>query len=822
MNGAQPGKRSLDERSNGNRASRKRSTRERGHARAGGAVLWLVIFLAAAAAILSYKAFEDRVDRRLRSAVLQRLGQMFPQTRIAIERVTIEGPSKISVHGLRLAVRDGNKARQVAEVSRLDLTGDLDIAHFVQETVLVRQVDIFRPQIDLWQTQSGAWSVLALACKKTDNAPTPLVSIHDGELRLFRELSANATPIIFHDINGEIGEASEGDFAGQGMLQGKLVARSSGTCEAVEVRCSLDRTRGQWSLEGAMRDLNFSTDLIAKLPGDLSESLTQLAGLTCKASANFLVQKPAADLPWAFSVRGKLASGRLQDTRLPYPLEELSGDFFCNNDSLQLRNIKARSGEASFKLETDIKGFHPQAPVVIHAEATMLQLDGRVYSALPAKWRTYWDRVRPEGYVDAKVYLASDGTTWRPRLEVACRDVQLECWLFPYPLTNVVGSVCIESDRISGQELSGKAGGQPITGDFDFSRVANEWFGRLQLGTAGAIAIDEKVLSALTVRNQPTSNVERFVRSLEPAGSFQVHNAVFERRQDEPTVWHKELDIRVYDCSMLYQHFRYPLHRIQGRILATDDHWRLENFEGWNDGGRIQCNGEWVDGHESGVPFRLGFTAYSLAMEEELQRALPPDARQLWEQIEPSGNLDRAEVSIVRQTGTAPLDIQVALHEDNEPNSDTGQSLRLHPKSFPYWLSDVACDLTYRPGFLDITKASATNGNSRVSLEAQCQQNAVGNWIGSVRWLPSSRVMVDTQLLRALPEAISRGMIELDLRGPVNIMGQTNFELPSDGSRALATDLDLVLDMEDVQLGDGKVVDGVRGTLRLKGRRDDV
>jgi hypothetical protein len=791
-------------------------------------VLWLIILLAAIAAILSYRAFETGIDRRLRAIVTTRLGEMFPQTRVALDRVTIDGPNKIVVHGLRIVIKDGTKVRQILQIERAVLSGDLDIAHCVQETVRVHRIDIYRPQATLWQTESGAWSLQGLACKNKSGQPPPTLCIHDGQLRIYRELLATSTPIVLLDINGEVGE---GEFipdsepvAGSParLLEGKLRGRSSGTCEAVEIDGWLNPVRGQWRLEGSMRDLAFSTDLAAKLPGNLSRSLAQLAGLSCKASARFLLERSAADAEWEFRVRGKLGYGRLNDSRLPYPLENLSGDFFCDNKSLQLRDVKAESGEASFKLDADIKGFSPQAPVVLCAEATMLQLDGRVYNALPAKWRTYWDKVRPEGYVDAKVYLTSDGTSWRPSLLLACRDVQLECWLFPYQLSQVVGQVIIEPERLVGSRLLGKVGGQPISGDFNFHRIAQEWFGKLQLKVDGPVALDEKLLSALTARDQPTSNTERFVRSLEPSGTFQIKNAVFERRTNEEAYWHKNLDITVDDCSMLYQGFRYPLHRIHGRILASDDHWKLEGFEGWNDGGRIQCNGEWVDGRDSGVPFRLNFTAFSLAMEEELNRALPADARQLWEQIRPSGTLDRADVSIVRPTGTAPVDIQVDLHEDNHYTASNGQSLRLHPKSFPYWLSDVACDLTYRPGFLKINQASATNANSRVSLCAQCEQNKDGNWIGWVEWLPSSRVMVDAQLLRALPETISSGLLELDLRGPVNVMGKTQFELPSDSSQALTTDIKMQLDMEDVQVGEGKVVDGIRGTLLLVGRRDSV
>ncbi len=162
----------------------------------------------------------------------------------------------------------------------------------------------------------------------------------------------------------------------------------------------------------------------------------------------------------------------------------------------------------------------------------------------------------------------------------------------------------------------------------------------------------------------------------------------------------------------------------------------------------------------------------------------------------------------------------VKLHEDIYAGASSGQSLRLQPKAFPYLLSDVACDLTYRPGVLEITQASANNSSIRAAIRARCEKNAAGNWVGTVSWLPQSRVTVDTPLLRALPDSISEGLVKLDMRGPVHILGTTNFELPIDGVTAPTTELDLSLELEEVQLGDGRNVDNIRGNIRLRGRRD--
>lgn len=780
--------------------------------------LWLIVFLAAAASILCYRLVETKVHRELRIAVHKRFQEAFPAARIAISRVTIEGPDRIAVHGLKIGALDNRKVRNVLTADRVELSGDLDIAHCIQETVQIHKVDIYRPEVNLWKMQNGQWSWTALACVSKSNQPTPTVSVQQGELKIHRAALDESSFVQFHTINGIATKSTARQSHGKNAIESKFTAQC-GYCESLNLSGFVDREKGQVVFGGTLEKLNFSADLASKLPSETTALMTKLSGLTCKATALFRVERNDHRAPWTFGVTANLFDGRLNDPQLPYPLDHLSGEIFCDNQSLKLRGVKATSDQTACTLDADIHGFTAQSPVIIRATATDLQLDSRLYNALPAKWRTYWDRVKPDGLVDATLVLKSDGKSWTPVINVHCRDVQLECWLFPYPLTDVHGQVVLRPDNLVGKGLYGKAGGQPIASNFQFQRIEEEWFGNLNITGSGPITIDDKVLNALTTRGQPTSNVEKFVRSLTPSGTFQIDKANFKKIYGEPAYWHKELAISVNDCSMLYRGFQYPLHRISGRIEAIDDQWDLIGFEGWNGTGRIQCNGGWQDKRAEGVPFQLAFTAHGLPLQEELFTALPPDARQLWEQLEPSGSIDRAEISLQRGANEE-LELAVTLHEDIHTGSTSGQSLRLQPKAFPYLLSDVACDLTYRPGLLEISQASANNLSIRAAIRARCEKNAAGNWAGTVHWLPQSRVTVDTPLLRALPDSISAGLVKLDMRGPVHILGETKFELPVDGVTTPTTELDLSLELEEVQLGDGRNVDNIRGNIRLRGRRD--
>ncbi len=101
-----------------------------------------------------------------------------------------------------------------------------------------------------------------------------------------------------------------------------------------------------------------------------------------------------------------------------------------------------------------------------------------------------------------------------------------------------------------------------------------------------------------------------------PAARSKIDKAIFKRSYGEPNIWHKDLVISLAESSILYQGFRYPLHRIRGRIEALDDQWRLVGFEAGTIVGRIQCNGGWQELRNTNIPFNLVFTAHTLPMKK--------------------------------------------------------------------------------------------------------------------------------------------------------------------------------------------------------------
>ena len=782
----------------------------------------LIIALASLATGLWYRAFLGKYQQGLHASVAQHLQRLFPDALITIGRVSADGPGKIVVNNVQLATPTPHGKRTVMSIHRAVLHGDLDIANWIRSTTCVTQVALYGVRIDVWQRDAGLWSVHALRPRPDPANPTPVIEFQDATLRLFSDATPQAQIVSVQDIRGRIAAVPQSIPRGlqptKPPLAFDMSCRGSGLVQSWEMSGQIDLTQQTWVAEGAFEGFRFSPSLLAALPAELSHSLSQLSGLECLAASRFKVGHGPGQ-PIAFEVQGEITAGRLRDPRLPYPLDELRADFFCKNQILQLRSMRATSGEAELELSCDIMGFGQDVPMVIHATARNLEIDGRLRESLPAALQAHWDRLHPSGRVSGSLQLSFDGERWTPLATIRCHRVALTPWLFPYPMSDLEGVIHYHAGTLSSDRVWGLAGGQPISGQFSLSRAGEQWYGKLSAQTAGPIAIDETLLAALTPEGKPTTGAERFVRSLHPRGGVQLNMASFEKRDPQDATWHRKIDMQVYGGSIKYDRFRYPIYEIQGRIAGQDDNWWLHDFEGRNDSGVIVCTGNWRSAADGSVPFDLRFEATAVPIEEELQRALSTDVQMVWDELQPSGSIDRVEVKLVKR-GAEPLLTRVAIVEESNSNQATGRSLRIQPKNFPVWLSDIDCHIVYEPGQVVIHSASAVNADNRLSIQGACQPRLDGRWLADIQWLPSTRLMVDSQLLRALPRTIRDSLVRVDFRGPVAVLGRSQILFANDAQSRLETAWDCQLDVENGQLADGRAIGGMRGTLQSRGASD--
>jgi hypothetical protein len=781
-----------------------------------------VIALASLATLLCYRVILSKYDQGMHATVTRHLQQLFPACVVTVGKVSADLQGQIIIHNVRLAAKANQPKRPLMSVQRAVLIGDLDIADWAHKTTCVDQVQLTGVKLDIWPDEQGNWSISALDPQPDPESSPPSIEFHDVMLRLYKDSTLAADVVALHDIQGRISpqvctqpSATDSGLNTRCPMRTELTCQSSGVVKQIQLSGYLDPNNGSWDAQGRFEQLNFSPRLLSMLPPRFAQYFYQLSGLECQSSCTFSATYQASQ-PIQFEILGTIVDGRLRDPRLPYPLEELNSDFFCNNNMLQLRSMRARSGATELELNTDIMGFRVDVPIEIHASVNNLALDHRLYESLPEDLQKQWDLLQPAGNLNGTIQLSFDGQQWTPSASIECLGVSLNPWIFPYPLNDIRGQVQFRNGTFSSAQLQGLAGGQAVTSEFSLSHRDDRWVGRLACKTAGPVAVDEQLISALTQRDNPPSGAETFVRSLSPRGTIELTEFALQCPENEST-WHRSIDAKVYGGSIQYHGFPYPIYDIRGRIVAKDDQWWLDQFEGHNDSGHILCSGSWKSAEQGALPFELKFDANAIAIEDELYRALTLDAQSIWNELQPAGSIDRVQVLLTRPNSTSAVTTRVSIQEQSASNRDTGRSLRIEPRAFPFILNDLDCSIDYSPGSVVIHNASGVNGDSRLSIRGQCQPQADGRWLADIQWQPRTRVIVDGQLLKSLPKTIRESLVSLDFRGPLSVLGTSQILFPNQHNNSHSTAWDCQLDVENGQLGDGNMLGAMRGTIWTQG-----
>src|SRR5690606_16588403 len=69
----------------------------------------------------------------------------------------------------------------------------------------------------------------------------------------------------------------------------QISCRSTGLLKHLDLTGTVDLERQIWNASGSVENLNFSPKLLESMPAELSQYLSQLAGLECLASSRFRV-----------------------------------------------------------------------------------------------------------------------------------------------------------------------------------------------------------------------------------------------------------------------------------------------------------------------------------------------------------------------------------------------------------------------------------------------------------------------------------------------------------------------------------------------------
>lgn len=777
-------------------------------------LVWILLF--AILGLWCYFSLIGRVDGKLTSEIVKQLRKEFPSHFVSIERAHFQPGKSITIEGVRIAKPTDQGLRDVIRCGRIVCMGPIEMIGLVQGQLPVQKVEVDDVEVCVWPLSDGRFSLQEISNSKPISPSFPSIDIRSGLIRLGGETGRVEQEIIFHDLRAH-SELAPRMLDGQIMpLTAMLNASvSSSYFNTATIRAAISEDKSSWRAEGNVTKLAYSQRLVGQLPLRLQQYLVQATGFSGELNAVFAARSEQGKL--TYEAKATIADGRLLHPQVPYPLESISGEVFCTNGLMQLRNVRAASGQTSVAFDCDMQGFAVGSPITAAITVRDLSLDQRLYAALPASMREAWQKLGVSGLVDAQASLAFDGKRWIPRVTVRAKNAGVEPDFFPYPIHNISGDFVYESDSIVAKTLSGMAGGQRLNGALTLSRAQPRWLMDLKLAADGPIAIDEKLLKALSPRGAPESSLQKFVLSLHPTGTVHLRQGHFLRLASQPDSISRSLELTFSECAIKYEGFRYPVEDIHGAATLDNERLLLKGFVGRNDSARIKGEGVCQSRNSNLESLELFFQCYNVSLDEELQHALPKSVRGLWDQLQPSGVLDEVEMKVTRSHSMDPIDLRVEITERRESEARAGGAVSIRPTSLPYQINDVACNIIYQPGHIDIQSLSGKHEASRLQTQGQCSLHSDGTWDGLLTWLPLTRLHVDQSLLSCLPTYLKDPLVKLDFRGPVSITGTTRVSSSPTPADSIVRNWDLDLEIEDGRLGGGGIASGIRGSLALAG-----
>jgi hypothetical protein len=763
----------------------------------------------------------DRLDEEIRARVEAKIAGEYPLLSVKVESAQLLHGRGIQIRGL--TITDPNCDPKYAELVYVDeilAACDTSLQELLTHEPHVTAITVRRPRLRATRL-AGTWNTTKLLpLPKFQKTQCPTV-VEDASIEICDPACNAGQPLKLSHLDVTIAPdvtAEALTFLPESQTKAPLKVTGQVMCDhfkRVTLDGWFDPAGGVWAFRGDIERLVITPALESSLPVDVPTRLLSLHDLHGKLTLAYEVtnqrvggETEPTQLPFRFEIAGKLEEARLEDRRLPYPLTELSAQVHCDDQGVELTDVKALCGAAKLSASLTRTGWTTNAPLVLKARVTQLALDSSLSEALSEKQRAVWDRFLPSGAVNANFSLTFDGIAWQHDIAAELLNVSVAFDKFPYRVTNGSGHVRLTNRELT-VEAFAAAGRQRVDCKAYLVHPGPQFTGWVDIVSEGPVALDEKLLLAMDEKTQ------KIVRSLSPRGEGKFHFRIDRPDAEQPI--EPYLAVALTKTALRYEKFPYPLDTISGNIIWHAGEWTFEKFEGSNDSAYVLATGTLKRDARGESQLHLEFSCADVPLEDDLKQALPEKLQALWSGLSPSGTLDQVVAIIDYNCDTKALAVDVKGNKYARPEVVDTRSVSMEPAWFPYRLDHVIGSFHYKNGDIQLKGLKAQHDRTRVSLDGFCQLNPDGGWSFNVDRFHADRVEVDHQLLQALPAKASEVLTKLKLQGPLHVIGSGN--VTSDGRTAQPSSAtwDVAIDLENGSIDAGTPLNHIHGSVKLTG-----
>ncbi|UCE61249.1 MAG: hypothetical protein JSU63_05765 [Phycisphaerales bacterium] len=335
----------------------------------------------------------------------------------------------------------------------------------------------------------------------------------------------------------------------------------------------------------------------------------------------------------------------------PYRVENLRGRVELTREEVTLQQLRGEHDGGLVTIEGRIIEPKRSCAADLRINGTGIPIDQALYDALPAVYKSVYDRFHPEGKVNVELSLSRTAGTdeepsnWQTRSAVSFDGLSAQYTDFPLPVEQLSGLVVLEEDRLELVGIRGHSGDAEVavegTASFDSSRMRD-----LKVTVRGeGMTFDERLLAALSkpLREQ--------VEAFHPDGQFNVETTL--TYDDSAQTLQHVSEVALTGITMHHDRFPIVAKNVEGSLRVSPDGIVVAGITGQYNDATIAAHGK-VDTSTAPPTTEFAINGQDVQLDDSLLSALPARLR---------GPLADWQIN-------GPIDVDVTLRTDAGSEDD--------------------------------------------------------------------------------------------------------------------------------------------------------
>jgi hypothetical protein len=790
--------------------------------------LLLVILTAVGGVVALY-----HINSRIRIYVLTELEQHFPNLEIKIGHVQLDEEKGITIHDLECSVPPelGQTHRPLLIVKEFFLECPVTIRSLYKKETRVKKIILREPIIRVARTHEGFFEELK-RFQPHSETPVKLIpmEIIGGTLIYDDTTHASAKPLKITGITATvIPPEGENHPLLLSDIEQKTPPPTAWQCRGnangemfrqLVFSGHFNPSDKQWEISMSCRQFDWTSDFLDYLP--LSQSITNNSDFL-QSLKSFqgrfdlglsAVSDSSTSLGFRFALDGILSQGRMELYEINRTLSELNTRFKITDDSIAVEKLTGIAEAARLVLSYSQEGLTERRAAALSTHLRGLVFDGKlakVFSPfLSDQAERLLSRFEYDGTTDLDANLVFRNGRWTPEsLTMNLADLNFSYLPFPYKLERLNGILQLDAtSKLTFQFLTKQSEPVEVRISGEYHNVSVDPYGQVRI-TGLSVPIDTKLMHTLPEEHREV------ISTLHPTGKIDAELLISLPPGDAPL--EKLFEIGLNDVSVKYDRFPYPLGKIYGQLVMSNNGWTFQNIIGTNTSAVVRCSGhlkpialrqDSVSGSATTTELLILLEAEELPIDEQLSDALL--------------NVDQRELLTGLQIkGKINLDAQIRyLSQDNRLNLQfralprTGFSMC--PTRFPYRFDNVQGEIIYEDGHVYSKLLTGNNQETQLRTGLDCWFSHNGQWLLRLTPLTINQLPPNRELQDALPNNLREIVENLQIGKPFNLNGSVEFSKQGVESPLLTVwNLGVILHQNSAKLG--FPIDNIFGEIRLAG-----